>query len=328
MKKVDYDFLFICPIEEEFKVFIQLCPIKNCDEIDGIPYYTITLPNKDYKALVILLGEAGLTKAAQLTEKFLNAFSISMVVLIGIAGGIDSDLKLGDVVIPNGISDYLLDSKAIPKGKTSYELQPSINTWNINPILIEYIRHFRYQNKNIFEKWQKDMNDFRQEIKADLITESPNYKIGHLASGNILSGSESFKEELRSRDRKYFAIDMETAGVVRAVFNRSKPPLTLILRGISDFSDRTKSKIDKTSKGLYRKYAVYSAIKFFLVFLKSNYFKKFFGTNKNENSLPIMEKIQGKKVAELLKKVTNNNIKLSVILLEVLEFLNSTSTRS
>ena len=324
MKKVDYDFLFICPIDEEFKVFIRLCPIKSWDEIDGIPYYNVTLPNKDFKALVILLGEAGLTKAAQLTEKFLNAFSISMVVLIGIAGGIDSDLKLGDVVIPNRISDYLLDSKAIPKGK-NYELQPSINAWNINPVLIEYIRHFRYQNKNIFEKWQKNINDFRQEIKADLKNRSPNYKIGHLASGNIVSGSASFKKELKLGDRKYLAIDMEAAGVARAVFSRSNPPLTLIIRGISDFSDRTKSTIER---GINRKYAVYSAIGFLLALIESKRFKNFLGINKYDNPLTISEKNQEKPVAVLLKEVIKMNMKMSGIIFKVLEFLNSTSRKN
>lgn len=324
----NYDFLFICPIEEEFDTLIELCPIKSKYELDGFPYYIIELPKKEYRVITILLGEAGLTKAAQLTERFLANFSITSVCLLGLAGGIDPDLKLGDIVIPNEIIDYLLDSKVVQKGKNSYEFQPSIHSWNINSILIEYIRHFRYRNKEIYEKWQNDVNKFRHTIdlddsKANLINDLPIYKIGHLASGNIVAGSDGFKEELKSRDRKLLAIDMEAAGVARSVFNRMIPPLSIVIRGISDFSDKDKSKMDKESKGLYRKYAVYSAIQFLLALIESRIFEEFNASIPITRRTPSDDTRLKEKVAELLKKANNNNIRISEILPEVFEYLSS-----
>ena len=68
---------------------------------------------------------------------------------------------------------------------------------------------------------------------------------------------------------------MESAGVARACQDRKKPVPFLMIRGISDFSDERKKILDNIQKGILRKYAMNSAINFFLSLIKMKCMKDF-----------------------------------------------------
>ena len=275
-----YDFLFIIPLREEFDIFYKSIKIKEETSLEETQFYKVEIPNESYKGLAIYLGEPGLTKAAQITEKFLGKFKVRLVVLLGIAGALDEDLKIGDIVIPNEISDFLSNSKAIPKGEY-FKLEYSGNNWRIQNALIECIRHFEFsKQKSIYNDWRINIAENYnfstfKTYKNNYVSAEPNYFIGHIASSNTVVASTSYKIELKGIDRKFLAVEMEAAGVARACQDRKKPVPFLMIRGISDFSDERKKILDKVQKGILREYAMYNAINFFLSLIKIRCMKKF-----------------------------------------------------
>ena len=83
---------------------------------------------------------------------------------------------------------------------------------------------------------------------------------GHLASGPILGASTFFIKWLKTRDRKYLALEMEAAGLTTAVYEQTIPRRILVLRAISDFGDEHKKELDSEDGGVLRRYAMYNAI--------------------------------------------------------------------
>ena len=83
---------------------------------------------------------------------------------------------------------------------------------------------------------------------------------GHLASGPTVGAAPAFKDWLKTRDRKYLALEMETGGLMAAVYEQADPKRTLILRGISDDGDEHKEELDKMGEGAFRRYAMHNAI--------------------------------------------------------------------
>jgi nucleoside phosphorylase len=73
---------------------------------------------------------------------------------------------------------------------------------------------------------------------------------------------------LRNRDRKYLAIEMESAGVLCAAYTREIH--TFIVRGISDTGNEMKAELDKIDKGAIRRYAMINATMFLWTLLDLN----------------------------------------------------------
>ncbi len=94
-----------------------------------------------------------------------------------------------------------------------------------------------------------------------------------LASGPAVGKSEAFVEWLKSRvDRKFVAIDMESAGVYEAATIRSNPPRVLAIRGISDFADKRKKLIEDGTKGQFRTVAAKNAFSLLLRGIEAGFF--------------------------------------------------------
>jgi hypothetical protein len=82
-----------------------------------------------------------------------------------------------------------------------------------------------------------------------------------LASGPPVGKSTHFAKWLGGHDRKFAALEMESAGVYSQVDLTRKhvQPKTLAIRGISDFADERKSQVEKSSKGVLRAYCMTNA---------------------------------------------------------------------
>ncbi len=84
---------------------------------------------------------------------------------------------------------------------------------------------------------------------------------GHLASGPTVGAAPAFKDWLKTRDRKYLALEMEAAGLMAAVYDQADPERILVLRAISDDGDERKEDLDKMGEGAFRRYAMHNAIR-------------------------------------------------------------------
>lgn len=114
-----YDVVVIVPLSEEFDYVKNVFEVTQTFVQDKITYYELkpkeagpSFPDMDIVATV--LNEMGNTNAAQKTERVLKSIEPpgpELVALVGIAGRLDDDLRLGDVVVADQVTNYEVRSK-------------------------------------------------------------------------------------------------------------------------------------------------------------------------------------------------------------------------
>ena len=271
----EYDLGFIVPLREEFRVLEKLFPVISSEVHDAIHYYTLKLPDSDYRAVAVVLGDMGKTLASHVTAKVLTHVKLKVIVLLGLAGALDKDLRLGDIVVADDINEFQVGSKAIQKGRLQY----SSKHWQIGFTLKQCVGSFEFADKDLYNAWRNQVKDFLNSLglspeQLALANDFPEIKIGHIASGDIVGASEDYAVELLRIDRKLLAIEMEAAGVAQAAHGRREPIPIMVVRGISDFADERKKELDSVGDGVWRKYAMYSASAFVLNLLKTKSFQR------------------------------------------------------
>ena len=83
-----------------------LAALKNREDliINGTDYATGEIEGKP---VVLLLSGISMVNAAMTTQFVLDHFTVKRIVFSGIAGGLNPDLEIGDVVVPDRWSEYL-----------------------------------------------------------------------------------------------------------------------------------------------------------------------------------------------------------------------------
>lgn len=271
-----YDLAFIVPLEEEFRVLAKLCRIVSTKTYDAILYNALELRSSNYRAVAVLLGEKGPTYASQVAEKVFNRIKPKGVVLLGVAGALSDSLKIGDIIVASEINQFQAASKAVRRGK-SFVFHYSGDHWKTSFAFTNLVQNLKFSEKILYDKWQNRVKNYRKRLKLrpeqlSLTRECPEVKVGHIASGDTVSACEAYAIELKGIDRDFLAIEMEAAGVAQAAYRRGRPIETMIIRGISDFADERKKKLDLAGDGTWRKYAMYNATTFLLNILKSKSF--------------------------------------------------------
>lgn len=240
---------------------------------------------KSFNVLVVPAGKMGNTKSASVVSAILNQFKPRDVVVIGIAGSLTSDLQPGDVFIPDRVNEYLANSATI--GKEEWEFQTSGNQFITDLRLLNRFQVFWTVEESYYKRWRRTaVNRFRKVVgghqidtlqEAGLVMRStPSLLVGDdriLASGPAVGKGKAFVDWLRTQvDRKASAIEMESAGVYDAALLRTPAPRAIAIRGISDFADERKEKLEAVAKGGFRKLAVKNALSLFIAAIQAGLF--------------------------------------------------------
>lgn len=271
--------ILIFPLVEEFKIFSDICEIIDTQVCDAIHYHTLKIPETEIFVKAVILPEMGPTVSSQVTEKVINYLEPNVIILLGIAGSLDAEIKLGDIVIANEINEFQAKSKAVNKDN-SFEYQYSGNHWKTSHRFTQFLDNFQFSAsaRTSYKNWQEKMSNIQTDyidecIEKRFMSNSPKIYIGHIASGDIVSSSEKYAVELKGIDRKFLAIEMEAAGIAQAASSREEQVEIIVMRGISDFADSRKEKFDSIGNGKYRKYAICSISYLLLELLKSEHFR-------------------------------------------------------
>jgi len=88
----------------ELALLLSEAEIENTYVLHGVSYHAGTLRGND---VVMFLTGVSMVNAAMTTERALNAFNIERIVFSGIAGGVNPNLHIGDVVVPAQFAEYL-----------------------------------------------------------------------------------------------------------------------------------------------------------------------------------------------------------------------------
>lgn len=280
--KTPIDIAIIIALKEEFTVLKGMLPLAPSKDIKGCgnwyEWYFNSLFGHERKALVTFIGNMGPAHAIKFTTKFLAHYSPSIVINLGLSGAISNDVKLGDVVVASLTDLYddvgaIVDHNGIPTLKTS---GLPIRT----PYFTSRAEHFEFEHKEAHARWIDACGRFRENTVAQFATRIPSgllgstvkLRAGHIACGNVLVKSTEWKNALSDRDRKYLAVDMESAGVAFALEpdeDLNRTPI-LILRGISDSADSRKAELDAmgaANAGILRTWALNNTTAFLKEFL-------------------------------------------------------------
>lgn len=265
------DVAVLIALKEEWKVFWPIAgsPGGTKDEDSGRYLFRFEVPSlvgRPYRCVAICMGDMGPNQATDATHLLLRMKPRTLVNL-GIAAAIHNDLKLCDVVVADQIDDYLATVKATPKGKRDWAFELRGSTYKATFSLVQDVDSLETARATAFAEWRAECisalsmrEDMLSKARtAGQMREAPAIERVHLASGPVLAASESFSKWIRTRDSLLKALEMEAAGMMLAAYQRSDTTATLVLRGISDFGDRRKSKTDRTSGGALRYLAMFNA---------------------------------------------------------------------
>lgn len=291
------DIGIIIALKQEFEEFHRqmetLLTIEQDRETKG-SYYLFTYPNDNsqtsYKCVAAFAGKMGARAAGSLTERLIRKWNPLTIVNLGIAGGI-KDVKLGDVVVATQVDSYIDRSKAVErkgggrsKAKTEFDLFFGGEVYRPSSDLIQLAYNFQFTNTSLYKHWQGKCSTFLHErfndeeynelLNLGLLKKEINSTEGDIASGPIVSSSTAFIKKLLSRNRNFLCVEMEAGGIAAAVYEQVDPKKALVLRGISDYANEYKKKLDENYEDRLRTYAMHNALQLLLVYLEAGIFKR------------------------------------------------------
>ncbi|MGK7930273.1 MAG: hypothetical protein AB4041_02410 [Microcystaceae cyanobacterium] len=269
----EVDIGIIIALREEFRELYRQIPSPQAfkDEETGVTDYLFQWGSSaPYQCATTFVGGMGNEKAALATERFIKRCQPRTIVLLGIAGGIGTDVKLGDVVVVQSVNNYLTRGKAVSGENESFTFEAGGDPYRCSDDLVRAVQDIEFAHHKLYEDWQENSEQrLKQSIKGeqlgellskDYIREKTEMKEGTIASGPVVGAAKEFIDWLKKIDRNYLGLEMEGGGVLGAVYSQANPKKTLILRGISDFGDERKKELDAIGKGGFRRYAMNNAI--------------------------------------------------------------------
>ena len=232
---------------------------------------------RSYHCITTFVGDMGPLRAGLLAQKTIMRWKPTTVVLIGLAGALNSSVKLGDIVVADQVDGYLENAKVSPiPGTNDYDFALSGDVYRTSARVWNAAQHFEFSKREAYLAWQKATEEKQRTLLGkqrfkllgeDMMHEQAQIIKGHIASGPVVVAAKTFADWLKTRDRKYMAIEMESLGVMAAVNEHPIMRDTLILRAISDDGKEDKSTLDNIGGGVIRRYAMSNAIQLLWSFL-------------------------------------------------------------
>jgi nucleoside phosphorylase len=207
----------------------------------GVLIYRTAITGRDrstWDTVVACSAGAGNYDMAALTAELVFRFRPSLLVMSGIAGGVEGKCLIGDVLIADRIVAY--ESAALVDSSVS-GIQPRPDVYRIEPATEQQVAHFMSLEPNAritqrlregFRPWPwEDSKDVAQEIRL---------RTAALASGEKLIRDGTKMARLRAEIHgRIEAAEMEAVGV--AVTARRLGCEFLVVRGISDLANSVKN---------------------------------------------------------------------------------------
>ena len=279
-----FDIGVIVPLEEELEAFFNIFPSKANYTENEILIHEVESGKSELKMLVILQSDMGHTEAAEAAKYILEKYNFGLIVSIGIAGGLSTDLQLGDVCYTGKVINVYENSKAFDKNDEtkSLEISFSPNYFETATPITRSLNFARTQPElsSSYNTWMKNQEEFilaenlpdrigrdgRQEI-----IKAPKSMNGSIACG-LVTRSKNYNNKLHDLDRRILAIDTESGAVFRQSNAYNTEALTI--RGISDYADTKKGILEEITNGKIRKIAAHNAVTFLRMQLENRYFTK------------------------------------------------------
>lgn len=196
-----------CEIE---KIKELLSDIAECD-FGG---FTIWIGKINNHEIFVSKSGVGKVNSAINTQFLIDKFHPDYVINTGVAGGIDSNLEVGDIVIAEKLVQHDFDATALgyPKG------------YICNGIMSDSPTYF-YSDFNLVELFEKTISTMDLKTKTHR---------GIIATGDYFIASAEKKQELKNLFNAT-AGEMEGAAIAQACAKNNTP--FVVMRAISDLAD-------------------------------------------------------------------------------------------
>ena len=280
------DIAAIVPLEEELQVFFEIFPsTKNLSDADTL-LHEVDTNIIDLSMVVIHQSDMGHAEAGQAVLDILDRYRVGLIVSIGIAGGLSSDLRLGDICYSGRVIDVYENSKATdsPNDKSgrSMDVELSPVPYSTDDRITRALNFARTQPDvaDLYASWSNKQAEYVARICPNKVPSRTGSKemLGKPMSHNgaiicgMVSKSKAYNDRLKSLDRRVLAIDTESGAVFRHASKHSIAALNI--RGLSDYANADKSILEMATGGAVRKVAASNAVSFLNMQLKNPYFHR------------------------------------------------------
>jgi nucleoside phosphorylase len=274
-----FDVGLIIPLREEFESARE---ILRFEDPDSHFYYPFSIPGSSLRGIATILLDMGQAESAGAATRLLERFDVRLLALVGIAGALDRDLRLGDVVVADAVDEYLHAAKVIPDGKSQgFEFELGSFSWRAGNAIASYVGNFGLlaggaELAEWRERGRRRLDPGLQAAMPAMVGAVPAYRVGAIATGDVVSAAAPFAHWLRAHNRRLVAIEMEAGGAARALNRQGRTDL-IVVRGVSDFADERKSMLDSaatpdTNPRAWRRYAILNAADLFAVLVTNPLF--------------------------------------------------------
>lgn len=194
------DFLILCALEKE------RAGLKYCKAIEIGRLFTVhgldclELKLGDYRGVAVVLSTPGLVSTAIATTKAAQAFKPRAIAMSGICGGIQGEVDLGDLVVPDVSWNY--QAGKIVQGK----LKPELLQVTIPPKLRASLQQI------VCEDLSRSLRD--DMMWPDLV--SRKILMLPMVSGSQVVADPAIGQSIIDQSRKVAALDMEVASLYSA----------------------------------------------------------------------------------------------------------------
>lgn len=209
-------------LDEEVALLEEKVTERKEQKIEGIRFITGEIKGRQ---IVLARSEVGKVNAVMTATLLIEHFRPSEVIFTGIAGGIDPDLHLGDIVIATKTAQHDFGTLT-PKG---------IRYWGArNPIHGKENPVFFPADTKPLALAEISSNRIKLEkIKIGKIERTPEIKKGVIVTGDVFISSPSKKIELR-QGLQADAVEMEGAAVAQICWQQGTP--CIVIRSLSDIA--------------------------------------------------------------------------------------------
>ena len=216
----------------------------------GLVYYFGDVPTpfapRPYRVALVCVGEAGTAECASTTTALIHKCRPRLVILVGIAAGVRKKVKIGSVVISERVWGYEKEVLSTGrKGQLKRVPRPSVHPlpFRIQQDVNSYFA-IRGREERIDTRFQAIGGFYprpsRKSGTGDDIASFPEVSFATVASGNKLLRHPGLLYRLQNVGHGRIRVgEMEADGLAVACHQEAVD--WLVIRGISDFGNKSKS---------------------------------------------------------------------------------------
>ncbi len=214
-------------MEQEIKLLTKSMDITETKTIGMRDYYTGKLFGKDSE---LVFSKCGKVAAASAVTTLIEIFKVDLIIFTGVAGGADSSLNIGDIIIADRLVQHDMDASMLPGCKKFVIPLLGIDIFQADNRLtalgVKSARHYvsHYMSEDVSE-----------EDLAEFHISTPQVVVGTIASGDQFIADSSKVRSLTEEIPNLKCIEMEGAAVAQVCYEHGID--YIVFRVISDKAD-------------------------------------------------------------------------------------------